>query len=233
MLNKLYLPFLWNKNEKNQNYNHNRSPRRRHRTPVSNHHDSVRSRDRHNDSFSDHNRNSMNSRVSDQSICFKKKKHAKKTIKFCHREINQQFNQSVSCSSFEKISKFKPIFLLNYIYKVSIQSQYLNSQLSKAKRNQFQAIKSNQSQYIQARPHESRCIGVFGLSERTTETDVRRIFLKYGPIESAVLVMDNKVSTVRFFLIRSYRTRAASINLLLFSKVLLWQNETFTFKGEM
>lgn len=50
----------------------------------------------------------------------------------------------------------------------------------------------------QTRPQESRCIGVFGLSGRTTETDIRRIFSKYGYIENVILIMDNRVSSSGF-----------------------------------
>ncbi|XP_031622081.1 transformer-2 protein homolog alpha-like isoform X2 [Contarinia nasturtii] len=55
----------------------------------------------------------------------------------------------------------------------------------------------NRHSNSRARPHESRCIGIFGLSERTSETDIRRIFSKYGYIQDTILVMDNKTRRSR------------------------------------
>lgn len=36
-------------------------------------------------------------------------------------------------------------------------------------------------------------LGVFGLSKRTTEDDLRREFGKYGPLQKVVVVMDRRV----------------------------------------
>ncbi|XP_055317486.1 transformer-2 protein homolog alpha-like isoform X2 [Sitodiplosis mosellana] len=55
----------------------------------------------------------------------------------------------------------------------------------------------NRNSNSRARPQESRCIGIFGLSERTTETDIRRMFSKYGYIENTTLIYDNKTRRSR------------------------------------
>lgn len=88
-------------------------------------------------------------------------------------------NEAQSCYS--NIKLFHPIAIM---YKRNLAS---NPQLNFI----------NPITQAHARPQESRCIGVFGLSGRTSETDVRHIFSKYGYIEKIILIMDNRVSSNR------------------------------------
>merc|ERR1711990_1206172 len=48
-------------------------------------------------------------------------------------------------------------------------------------------------------PDRSRCLGVFNLGRRTTEDEFRRIFERYGKIESCTLVYDQKRDESRGF----------------------------------
>lgn len=48
-------------------------------------------------------------------------------------------------------------------------------------------------------PHQSRCIGIFGLSVYTDERKVREIFSKFGPIERIQVVIDAKTGRSRGF----------------------------------
>merc|ERR1712176_718052 len=48
-------------------------------------------------------------------------------------------------------------------------------------------------------PDRSRCLGVFNLGRRTTEDEFRRIFERYGKIESCKLVYDQKRDESRGF----------------------------------
>lgn len=48
-------------------------------------------------------------------------------------------------------------------------------------------------------PHQSRCLGVFGLSVYTTEEKITQIFSKYGPIERVQVVIDAKTCKSRGF----------------------------------
>lgn len=42
-------------------------------------------------------------------------------------------------------------------------------------------------------PPASRVLGCFGLSQRTTERDLKHCFRDYGPIEKIMLITDRKV----------------------------------------
>lgn len=55
------------------------------------------------------------------------------------------------------------------------------------------SINLTSTNFKQESPQANRCIGIFGLSERTTERDVKRIFTKYGHIEDVNLIFDNYV----------------------------------------
>merc|ERR1712002_1131694 len=48
-------------------------------------------------------------------------------------------------------------------------------------------------------PSRSRCLGVFNLGRRTTEDEFRRIFERYGKLESCTLVYDQKRDESRGF----------------------------------
>lgn len=49
------------------------------------------------------------------------------------------------------------------------------------------------------KPSPTRCLGVFGLSRSTTESQLYHIFSKYGPVEKVVLVIDAKIGRSRGF----------------------------------
>ncbi len=46
---------------------------------------------------------------------------------------------------------------------------------------------------FQENPSPNKCLGVFGLSLRTTERDLRDVFSRYGPIEECTVVIDAQV----------------------------------------
>jgi len=48
-------------------------------------------------------------------------------------------------------------------------------------------------------PPSNRCLGVFGLSLRTTERDLREVFSRFGPIEEVVIVVDAQTGRSRGF----------------------------------
>lgn len=48
-------------------------------------------------------------------------------------------------------------------------------------------------------PRKSRCLGVFGLSLRSQERDIREIFERYGPIDDLQLVYDHHTGRSRGF----------------------------------
>ncbi|XP_026762059.1 transformer-2 protein homolog beta isoform X3 [Galleria mellonella] len=48
-------------------------------------------------------------------------------------------------------------------------------------------------------PTPSRCLGVFGLSLYTTETQINHIFSKYGPVDKVQVVIDAKTGRSRGF----------------------------------
>jgi len=43
-------------------------------------------------------------------------------------------------------------------------------------------------------PQPNRCIGIFGLSTRTTEQELLDLFTKYGPVDKMQVVIDAKVN---------------------------------------
>ncbi len=42
-------------------------------------------------------------------------------------------------------------------------------------------------------PLPNKCLGVFGLSLRTTERDLKEVFSRYGPIDECTVVIDAQV----------------------------------------
>lgn len=48
-------------------------------------------------------------------------------------------------------------------------------------------------------PSPNKCLGVFGLSLRTTERDLRDVFSRYGPIEECTVVIDAQTGRSRGF----------------------------------
>ncbi|BES96263.1 Hypothetical protein NTJ_09072 [Nesidiocoris tenuis] len=48
-------------------------------------------------------------------------------------------------------------------------------------------------------PNPNRCVGVFGLSLCTTEEHLRRLFTKYGPVDSVQIIYDAKTGRSRGF----------------------------------
>jgi transformer-2 protein len=48
-------------------------------------------------------------------------------------------------------------------------------------------------------PGPNKCLGVFGLSLRTTERDLREVFTRYGPIEECTVVIDAQTGRSRGF----------------------------------
>jgi len=48
-------------------------------------------------------------------------------------------------------------------------------------------------------PSPNKCLGVFGLSLRTTERDLREVFSRYGPIEECTIVVDAQTGRPRGF----------------------------------
>uniref|UniRef100_A0A6M2DTB5 Putative conserved protein with signal anchor n=1 Tax=Xenopsylla cheopis TaxID=163159 RepID=A0A6M2DTB5_XENCH len=48
-------------------------------------------------------------------------------------------------------------------------------------------------------PTQSRCLGVFGLSVYTSESQINHIFSKYGPVERTVVVIDAQTGRSRGF----------------------------------
>ena len=52
---------------------------------------------------------------------------------------------------------------------------------------------SRSSRLLQDAPGPNKCLGVFGLSLRTTERDLREVFSRYGPIEECTVVIDAQV----------------------------------------
>lgn len=49
------------------------------------------------------------------------------------------------------------------------------------------------------KPKPSRCVGIFGLSTFTTESQIYQIFSKYGPVEKVHLIVDAKMGKSRGF----------------------------------
>lgn len=47
-------------------------------------------------------------------------------------------------------------------------------------------------------PTPSKCLGVFGLSVNTTESEVNHLFSKYGPVDRVQIVIDAKVRIIIF-----------------------------------
>lgn len=60
---------------------------------------------------------------------------------------------------------------------------------------------SNRKRHVGDRenPKASKCLGVFGLSLRTTEEDLRHLFSRYGRLEDVQLVKDNHTRRSRGF----------------------------------
>lgn len=52
---------------------------------------------------------------------------------------------------------------------------------------------SRSSRLLQDAPGPNKCLGVFGLSLRTNERDLREVFSRYGPIEECTVVIDAQV----------------------------------------
>jgi len=48
-------------------------------------------------------------------------------------------------------------------------------------------------------PGPNKCLGVFGLSLRTNERDLREVFSRYGPIEECTVVIDAQTGRSRGF----------------------------------
>jgi len=55
------------------------------------------------------------------------------------------------------------------------------------------------SRFLQDNPGPNKCLGVFGLSLRTTERDLREVFSRYGPIEECTVVIDAQTGRSRGF----------------------------------
>jgi len=48
-------------------------------------------------------------------------------------------------------------------------------------------------------PQPNKCLGVFGLSLRTTERDLKEVFSRYGPIDECTVVIDAQTGRSRGF----------------------------------
>lgn len=49
-------------------------------------------------------------------------------------------------------------------------------------------------------PQPNKCLGVFGLSLRTTERDLKEVFSRYGPIDECTVVIDAQVCRLKHIL---------------------------------
>jgi len=58
---------------------------------------------------------------------------------------------------------------------------------------------SRNNRLLQDNPGPNKCLGVFGLSLRTTERDLREVFSRYGPIEECTVVIDAQTGRSRGF----------------------------------
>jgi len=58
---------------------------------------------------------------------------------------------------------------------------------------------SRNSRVLQENPGPNKCLGVFGLSLRTTERDLREVFTRYGPIDECTVVIDAQTGRSRGF----------------------------------
>jgi len=58
---------------------------------------------------------------------------------------------------------------------------------------------SRNSRVLQENPGPNKCLGVFGLSLRTTERDLREVFSRYGPIDECTVVIDAQTGRSRGF----------------------------------
>jgi transformer-2 protein len=56
---------------------------------------------------------------------------------------------------------------------------------------------SRSSRVLQDDPQPNKCLGVFGLSLRTTERDLKEVFSRYGPIDECTVVIDAQVRRSR------------------------------------
>jgi len=56
---------------------------------------------------------------------------------------------------------------------------------------------SRNSRVLQENPGPNKCLGVFGLSLRTTERDLREVFTRYGPIDECTVVIDAQVRLIQ------------------------------------
>lgn len=52
--------------------------------------------------------------------------------------------------------------------------------------------------YLQENPKPNKCLGIFGLSVYTTEHQLYDIFAKYGSIDKILIIIDAKVSRLKF-----------------------------------
>uniref|UniRef100_A0A1I8HK33 RRM domain-containing protein n=1 Tax=Macrostomum lignano TaxID=282301 RepID=A0A1I8HK33_9PLAT len=68
-------------------------------------------------------------------------------------------------------------------------------------RNRSRSPMSSRKRHVGDRdnPKASKCLGVFGLSLRTTEEDLRHLFGRYGRLEDVQLVKDNHTRRSRGF----------------------------------
>jgi len=58
---------------------------------------------------------------------------------------------------------------------------------------------SRSSRFLQDDPQPNKCLGVFGLSLRTTERDLKEVFSRYGPIDECTVVIDAQTGRSRGF----------------------------------
>ncbi|CAG7817965.1 unnamed protein product [Allacma fusca] len=68
------------------------------------------------------------------------------------------------------------------------------SPMSSRRRHQGSRVPPNHDN-----PSPNKCLGVFGLSLRTTERDLRDVFSRYGPIEECTVVIDAQTGRSRGF----------------------------------
>jgi len=60
-------------------------------------------------------------------------------------------------------------------------------------------FQSNMPPFQPDNPSPNKCLGVFGLSLRTTERDLKDVFSRYGPIEECTVVIDAQTGRSRGF----------------------------------
>ena len=57
-------------------------------------------------------------------------------------------------------------------------------------------------------PPSNRCLGIFGLSSKTNERDLKEVFCKYGPLEDIQIIYDAKSGASRGFAFVYFETEA-------------------------